>query len=310
MSESVHVLIVGAGLSGIAAAYYLGRRCPELSWAIVEGRSEIGGTWDLFRYPGIRSDSDMYTMGYRFRPWTGDKAIAGGPDILQYIKDTASAFGIDRKIRFNQRVRQISWSSEAAEWTVDIDRGSNLEALQMRCKFLFMCTGYYRYDRGYTPAWAGMNRFRGEIVHPQSWREDLDYVGKRIVVIGSGATAVTLAPALAEEAAHVTILQRSPTYVVSGPSRDEPSLWLHGHLPFRLAASLARWRLILRTAYGFYLARTKPQETRANIMAGIRWALGPEFDVERHFAPSYNPWDQRLCLAPDADFSGRSRRTE
>ena len=155
MSESVHVLIVGAGLSGIAAAYYLGRRCPELSWAIVEGRSEIGGTWDLFRYPGIRSDSDMYTMGYRFRPWTGDKAIAGGPDILQYIKDTASAFGIDRKIRFNQRVRQISWSSEAAEWTVDIDRGSNLEALQMRCKFLFMCTGYYRYDRGYTPAWGG-----------------------------------------------------------------------------------------------------------------------------------------------------------
>ena len=302
MSESVHVLIVGAGLSGIAAAYYLGKRCPALSWAIVEGRGEIGGTWDLFRYPGVRSDSDMYTMGYRFRPWTGDKAIADGPSILQYIKDTAREFGIDPKIRFNQRVRQVSWSSKAAEWTVDIERGPNLEELQMRCKFLFMCTGYYRYDRGYTPAWAGMDRFRGEIVHPQGWRENLDYAGKRIVVIGSGATAVTLAPALAEEAVHVTVLQRSPTYVVSGPSRDETSLWLHEHLPFRLAASLARWRLILRSAYGFYLARSKPQETRADIMAGIRSALGPDFDVERHFGPRYSPWDQRVCLAPDADF--------
>ena len=301
MSEYVDVLIVGAGISGIAAAYYLQRRCPKKSWTIVEGRDAIGGTWDLFRYPGVRSDSDMYTLGYRFRPWTGDKAIAEGPAILQYIKDTAREFGIDREIRFNQRVRHVSWSSDTAEWTVTIEQVAGATQRQMRCKFLFMCTGYYRYERGYTPDWPGMEDFSGKVVHPQAWREDIDYAGKRVVVIGSGATAVTMIPALAERAAQVTMLQRSPTYIVSSPARDQPSLWLHKHLPFRLAAWLARWRLILRQMFYYHIARTKPAETRANMLLGVQQALGPDYDVERHFSPGYNPWDQRVCLVPDSD---------
>ena len=301
MTESVDVLIVGAGLSGIAAAYYLGRRCPNKSFAIVEGREAIGGTWDLFRYPGVRSDSDMYTLGYRFRPWTGDKAIADGLAILQYLRDTAREFGIDKLIRFNQRVRRISWLSESAEWTVEIERDEEAAALEMRCKFLFMCTGYYRYDQGYSPQWAGRERFQGEILHPQQWPDELDIAGKRIVVIGSGATAVTLVPALAQNAARVTMLQRSPSYVVSLPSRDGISLWLHRHLPFKLAAWLARWRMILRQMYYFNFARSKPQETRSLILQGIREALGPDYDIERHFAPRYNPWDQRMCMAPEGD---------
>ena len=301
MTELLDVLIVGAGISGIAAAYYLGRRCPGKSFAIVEGREAIGGTWDLFRYPGVRSDSDMYTLGYRFRPWTGDQAIADGPAILQYLRDTAREFGIDKQIRFNQRVRRIAWSSPAAEWTVDIERGPKAETLQIRCKFLFMCTGYYRYDQGYTPQWAGRERFQGEIVHPQRWRDDLEISGKHVVVIGSGATAVTLAPALAEKAARVTMLQRSPSYIVGSPSQDGISLWLHRRLPFKLAAWLARWRLILRQMYYFHVARSRPQETRSHILQAVEEALGPDYAVERHFAPRYNPWDQRLCLAPDSD---------
>lgn len=302
MPEMLDVLIVGAGISGIAAAYYLGERCPDLNWTIVEGRDEIGGTWDLFRYPGVRSDSDMYTLGYRFRPWRGEKSIAAGPAILQYIRDTAREFGIDRRIRFGHRVCRINWSSQSAEWTVEIQLAASGERRQIRCKFLFMCTGYYRYDGGYTPEWKDRERFRGEVAHPQNWRDDLDIGGKRVIVIGSGATAVTMIPALAEGAAHVTMLQRSPTYVVSAPSRDELSLRLHKHLPFGLASWLVRWRMILRSIFYFQVARRRPGETRANMLKGIRAALGPDFDVERHFGPRYNPWDQRVCLAPDADF--------
>ena len=301
MTEFLDVLIVGAGISGIAAAYYLQTRCPDKRFAIVEGRGALGGTWDLFTYPGVRSDSDMYTFGYRFRPWAGEKAIADGQAILEYLKETAREFGIDRRIRFNQRVKQVAWSSDKAEWTVVIERGESSEETELRCRFLFMCTGYYRYDRGYSPEWPGMERFGGEMVHPQAWRDDLDYAGKRIVVIGSGATAVTMAPALAERAAHVTLLQRSPSYVVSMPSRDALALRLHQHLPFKLAAWLTRWRLILRQMFYFTIARTKPQETHENILLGIRQALGPDYDVERHFSPRYNPWDQRLCLVPDND---------
>ncbi len=301
MTDYVDVLIVGAGISGIAAAYYLGRRCPNTSWSIVEGRDAIGGTWDLFRYPGVRSDSDMYTLGYRFRPWTGEKAIADGADILKYIVDTAREFGIDRRIQFKQRVRRIAWSSAKAEWTVTIDDGAAEAQRQMRCKFLFMCTGYYRYDKGYRPDWPGLERFQGQILHPQEWRPDIDYTGARIVVIGSGATAVTMIPALAERAAQVTMLQRSPSYIVSSPARDAISLWLQANLPFRLAAWLSRWRLILRQMFYFQIARSKPEETRANMLSGVRAALGPDFDIERHFSPRYKPWDQRVCLAPDAD---------
>ena len=310
MTEQVDALIVGAGISGVAAAYYLGTRCPRLSWTIVEGRDAIGGTWDLFKYPGVRADSDMYTLSYRFRPWTGERSIPAGDAILQYIKDTAREFGIDRKIRFCHRVRRIEWSSAAAEWTVEIERGPPAERLQIRCNFLFMCTGYYRYDEGYTPEWAGRDSFRGEIIHPQDWAarrqsadgEDLDYAGARIVVIGSGATAVTMIPALATRAAHVTMLQRSPSYVVSSPSRDAISMRLHQQLPLGMAAWLARWRMILRSIFYFQVARRRPRQTRANMLQGIRNSLGPDFDVERHFGPRYNPWDQRVCLAPDADF--------
>ena len=299
MTEKVDVLIVGAGISGIAAAYYLGERCPQLSWTIVEGRAAIGGTWDLFRYPGVRSDSDMYTLGYRFRPWRGEKAIADGPAILRYIRDTAREFGIDREIRFNHRLRRISWSSGAAEWTVDIERPSPSEPLQIRCNFLFMCTGYYRYDRGYMPEWRGMDDFAGDIVHPQAWRDDLDYAGKRVIIIGSGATAVTMAPALAERAGHVTVLQRSPSYVASIPARDPTAARLRERLPFKLAAWLMRWLQILRQWYYYHLARSSPQKARDMLLEGVRQALGPDYDVERHFTPRYNPWDERLCLMPD-----------
>ena len=221
---------------------------------------------------------------------------------MQYIRDTAREFGIDKRIRFGQRVGRAAWSSRAAEWTVDIERSPPGAPLQIKCKFLFMCTGYYRYDEGYTPDWAGRDRFRGAFAHPQSWRDDLDFDGKRVIVIGSGATAVTMIPALAERADHVTMLQRSPTYVVSAPSRDELSLRLHKRLPFGVAAPLARWRMILRGIFYFQLARRRPQQTRAAMLKGVEAALGPDFDVERHFAPRYKPWDQRVCLAPDADF--------
>ena len=305
--ETLDVLIVGAGISGIAAAYYLGQRCPQLSWTIVEGRDDIGGTWDFFRYPGVRSDSDMFTLGYRFRPWRGENAIADGPSILQYLKDTAREFGIDRRIRFGQRVSRVSWSSREALWTVDIARGE--ETTQIRCNFLFMCTGYYRYDQGYTPPWPGMDDFAGPVVHPQVWdaREqgagggDPDYAGKRVIVIGSGATAVTIAPALAQKAGHVTMLQRSPSYVVSMPARDDQVNLLRGRLPDRLVSWLARWKMILIGSYYYRKAKANPNETRDVILQRIRAVLEPGFDVERHFNPAYNPWDQRVCITADAD---------
>jgi len=307
------VLIVGAGISGIAAAYYLGRRCPSLSWAIVEARAAIGGTWDFFRYPGVRSDSDMYTLGYRFRPWTGEKAIADGPAILQYIKDTAREFGIDRKIRFNHRVSRVAWSSARAEWSVSIKRGDAGERVEMSSKFLFMCSGYYRYDRGYTPKWLGVDDFAGLIVHPQDWgapthspslkadRDDLEYAGKRVIVIGSGATAVTIVPALAQKAKHVTMLQRSPSYIASIPAKDPTAARLRLRLPFSLASWLMRWLQIMRQRYFYHLARSSPQKARDMLLDGVRGALGPDYDVERHFTPRYNPWDERLCLVPDND---------
>ena len=236
----VDVLIVGGGLSGIAAAYYLQTQCPRKSYLILEGRDASGGTWDLFRYPGVRSDSDMFTLGYSFRPWPEAKAIADGPSILKYIRETAAEYGIDRQIRFQHRVRRAAWSSADAQWTVEAERGPAKEPIHFTCNFLFMCSGYYDYAQGYTPTWPGVARFGGQIIHPQQWPEKLDYRGKRVVVIGSGATAVTLAPAMAEQAAHVTMLQRSPTYIVSGPSQDAFADRLRKQLPARLAHSLAR----------------------------------------------------------------------
>ena len=300
-AEHVDIVIVGAGLSGINAAYHMQTRCSTKRYVILEARNAIGGTWDLFRYPGVRSDSDMYTLGYPFRPWRQAKAIAGGPAILQYIRATAEEYGIDRKIRFGHQVRRATWSSADATWTVEAERGPDKEIVRFTCNFLSMCSGYYDYAGGYTPEWPGVERFAGRIVHPQQWPDDLDYTGKQVVVIGSGATAVTLVPALAEHAAHVTMLQRSPTYIVAIPSEDALANWLHRHLPARLAHSMARWKSILLGMYFYTMARRRPAFTKQAIVGLVQKELGPEYDVDTHFTPRYNPWDQRLCLVPDGD---------
>jgi cation diffusion facilitator CzcD-associated flavoprotein CzcO len=294
------VLVVGAGLSGIGAGYHLQDKCPNKTYAILEGRGVIGGTWDLFRYPGVRSDSDMHTLGYRFRPWREAKAIADGPSILRYIRQTAEEYGIDRKIRFHHRVVRASWSSADARWTVEAT-GPDGQEIRLACNFLYMCSGYYEYAAGYMPGWPGMDRFTGRIVHPQQWPEDLGYGGKRIIVIGSGATAVTLVPAMAEKAAHVTMLQRSPTYIITRPSEDAIVNWLHRGLPSRLAHGLARWKNILLQMYFYNLARRKPAAVKKSILKFAQQQLGPDYDVSKHFNPRYNPWDQRLCLVPDGD---------
>lgn len=296
--EHVDVLIVGAGLSGIGAASQLSIECPEKSFAILEGRDAMGGTWDLFRYPGVRSDSDMYTLGYRLRPWRDPKAIADGPAILEYIRDTAREFSVDEKIRYNHCVRRASWSSSDARWTVDIV--ANGVSAQMTCGFLYLCTGYYDYESGYTPEWPGVDDFGGTIIHPQKWPEDLEYAGKRVVVIGSGATAVTLVPAMAETAEHVTMLQRSPTYVLSLPSEDRIANFFRRVLPAKAAYVLSRWKNVLLGLFLYTLSRRRPSVMKRMISKGVRKELGDDFDL-KHFTPTYNPWDQRLCLVPDSD---------
>ena len=298
--EYFDVLIVGAGLSGIGAAYHLQTKCPRKTYAILDGRSAIGGTWDLFRYPGVRSDSDMHTLGYPFRPWQDRKAIADGSSIRKYIAETAQEYGIDRKIRFGHQVTLASWSSRDAAWTVDAT-GPDGKTTRFACNFLCMCSGYYDYAEGYMPGWPGMERYHGRVVHPQSWPEDLDYAGKRIVVIGSGATAVTLVPALAKAAAHVTMLQRSPTYIVALPSDDVAADRLRRLLPGRLALRVIRWKNVLLGMHFYNLARRRPDWVKQKILGLVREQLGPDYDVEKHFTPRYNPWDQRLCLVPDAD---------
>jgi monooxygenase len=298
--EHFDVLIVGAGLSGIGAAYHLQTKCASKTFAILEGRNTIGGTWDLFRYPGVRSDSDMYTLGYPFRPWCGAKSIADGPSILKYIRETAREYGIDRKIRYGHRVTLASWSSQEGRWTLEVTLPEE-KTLRFTANFLYMCSGYYDYAEGYLPGWPGMDRFGGQIVHPQQWPEHLDYRGKRIVVIGSGATAVTLVPALAESAAHVTMLQRSPTYIVARPSEDVIAKWVRRLVSAQVAYHLARWKNVLIGMYFYNLARRKPAKTKKGILRLAQKDLGPDYDVEKHFSPQYNPWDQRLCLIPDAD---------
>ena len=298
-AESFDVVVVGAGLSGIAAAHYLRSLCPGRSFVLLEGRDAIGGTWDLFRYPGIRSDSDMYTLGYNFKPWREAKAIADGPSILNYVRETARENDIEPHIRYGHKVVSASWSSEDAAWIVEAQKDG--KAVRIACNFLFLCGGYYDYDQGYTPEFPGLSTFKGSFVHPQHWPEGLDYAGKRVVVIGSGATAVTLVPEMAKTAAQVTMLQRSPTYVVSRPAEDAFANWLRGHLPAKLAYQIVRWRNVLFGMYFYNLARKKPQAVKANIVKMVREQLGPDYPVEQHFTPTYNPWDQRLCLVPDAD---------
>jgi cation diffusion facilitator CzcD-associated flavoprotein CzcO len=300
-ARALDVLIVGAGLSGVCAAYYLQARLKRYSYAILEARAAIGGTWDLFRYPGIRSDSDMHTLGYSFRPWLGAKSITDGASIAAYVRDTAAAYGIDRKITFGCRVVRAAWSSAAARWTVTAVLGPAQTEVTYTCRFLFMCSGYYDYEQGYLPDWPDTAAFRGRLVHPQFWPEGLDTAGKRVVVVGSGATAVTLVPALAETAAHVTMLQRSPTYIVSRPAVDAAAQWLYRNLPQRAAHALARWKNVLLTMYFYRLARRQPERVKAGMLALVRKQLGPDHDIATHFTPRYNPWDQRLCLVPDGD---------
>jgi monooxygenase len=299
--ENVDVLIVGAGLSGIGAACYLRRECPGKTFAILEARNAIGGTWDLFRYPGVRSDSDMFTLGFAFRPWTAAKAIADGPSIHEYILDTAREYDLEREIRFGHRVVRADWSSADARWTVQAERADTGEVVQLSCSLLFLCTGYYRYDLGHAPSFDGMDEFPGQIVHPQDWPEDLDYTGKRVAVIGSGATAVTIVPAMTDKAAHVTMVQRSPSYVLSLPSTDVIADRLRRVLPARTAHSVVRWKNVLLMMLIFQLSRRSPRLMRNLVRKAAAARLPDGYDVDTHFNPRYNPWDQRLCFVPDGD---------
>jgi monooxygenase len=297
----VDVLVVGAGLSGIGAAHYLQTECPWASYTIFEARDAIGGTWDLFRYPGIRSDSDMHTLGYSFRPWDGEKSIADGHSILEYIKDTAEASGITPRIRFNHRVTAANWSSEDAVWQITAERVDTGERVDLTAGFLFSCSGYYRYDEGYLPEFAGMDDYRGTVVHPQQWPETLDFTGKRLVVIGSGATAVTLVPALARSAAHVTMLQRSPSYVAALPDVDKTADLLRRVLPGRLAHGTIRWKNAV-TALAFYqFCRRRPESARRLLQGDVQRKLPVGYPIDPDFTPSYGPWDQRMCVVPNGD---------
>jgi len=296
-THAFDVVIVGAGLSGVGAAHHIQSRLPGKTYAVLEGREAMGGTWDLFRYPGIRSDSDMYTLGYSFRPWTSPKAIADGPSILAYIHDTAREAGIDGHIRYGQRVERAHWSSERGRWTIDVRGQPNA----YEAKFVFVCAGYYDYEKGYTPDFPGRERYRGRVVHPQAWPEDLPYEGKRVVVIGSGATAVTLVPALAKRAAHVVMLQRSPTYIIRAPSQDPIADYLRGHLPARAAYAATRWKNVALATAIYQFSRRRPERMKRFLRKQTEQALRGKVDVDPHFAPTYDPWDQRLCLVPDDD---------
>jgi len=299
--EHVDVLIIGAGLSGIGAACQLRRSCRRKTFAVVEARDAIGGTWDLFRYPGVRSDSDMFTLGFSFRPWSSAKAIADGPAIREYIRDTAREYDLESTIRFGHRVVRASWSSAEARWTVEAERTDTGEVVQLSCSFLFSCTGYYRYDQGHEPLFPGQDEFTGRIVHPQHWPDDLDYAGRRVVVIGSGATAVTLVPAMADQAAHVTMVQRSPSYVLSLPSVDVIADRLRRMLPANAAHSVIRWKNVLLMTLIYQLSKRAPNVMRRLLRKGAAARLPDGYALDTHFNPRYDPWDQRMCFVPDGD---------
>ena len=293
------VVVIGAGISGIAAGYNLQKSCSNKSFVILEGRESLGGTWDLFKYPGIRSDSDMHTLGFRFKPWIHKKSIADGPSILEYLNETVDQYDLRKKILFNQKVISSNWVSKKSIWELTVMNDGQEES--MTCNFLFLCGGYYSYDKPYMPAFPNQDQFQGSLLHPQFWDQSIDYTNKKVIVIGSGATAVTLVPAIAEKAEHVTMLQRSPSYVVSAPGEDSWSNALNKIFPTRLTYFLIRWKNVLRTSLGFYLSRKYPARVKERLINLVREELGDDFDVEKHFTPRYNPWDQRMCLVPDSD---------
>ncbi len=296
-----NVIVVGAGISGISAGYHLQKRCPDQSFAILESRDTIGGTWDLFRYPGIRSDSDMQTMGFRFKPWKGVKNIADGPSILSYLDETVKENGLDKKIHFNRRVNEASWSSRDSKWTIQVENKKTQELKDCTCDFLFLCGGYYNYKEGYTPHFEGKDNFSGQIVHPQKWPDDLNYKNKEVVVIGSGATAVTIIPSIADEAEHVTMLQRSPTYFVAWPDEDKIGNILHKLLGSKIAYFMLRLKNIYFQWWFFQKCRKVPKRVKEFLINEVRKKLDINYDVDTHFTPNYNPWDQRLCLVPNGD---------
>jgi monooxygenase len=309
MSEHFDVLIVGAGLSGIGAAWHLRDKCPGKTFAILEGRDAIGGTWDLFRYPGIRSDSDMYTLGYNFKPWTDPQIIADGTRIRRYIQETAVETGVDKQVRFGHKVLGAAWSSETATWSVQVHDKATGVTKTMSCHFLMMCSGYYNYEKGFTPDFKDVERFKGQVVHPQFWPEKLDYTGKRVVVIGSGATAVTLIPSMTDKAQHVTMLQRTPTYVLTVPQYDTPSAWMRKFMPEMWVYRIGRARNIMLTSAMYRLSKSFPNAMRKMLQKQVQVQVGKDYDMT-HFTPPYKPWDQRLCAVPNGDFFRVLKRGE
>ena len=293
------VIVIGAGISGIAAGYNLRKSCPNKSFAILEGRESLGGTWDLFKYPGIRSDSDMHTLGYRFKPWIHDKSIADGPSILEYLNETVDENNLRENILLNHKVNSANWNSDKSMWELEIKDKDHL--INMTCDFLFLCGGYFSYSKPHMPSFINQEKFEGQIIHPQFWNNQLDYINKKVVVIGSGATAITLVPAIAEKAEHVVMLQRSPSYVVSRPSEDAINKFLRRFLSIRVTYFLIRWKNILWQSYTFFLARKFPNKIKQGILDLLKNELGSDFDIKKHFTPSYKPWDQRMCLVPDSD---------
>jgi len=299
--EHLDVLIVGAGISGISAAHFVKTDCPWASYAVFESRSSLGGTWDLFRYPGVRSDSDMFTLGFSFRPWQGEKSIADGESILQYIKDTASEEDIDQHIRFDHRIISADWSSVDSCWLVTAEHSGTAERFELQVGFLYCCTGYYRYDHGYQPEFASREDFAGQVVHPQHWPEDLDYTDKEVVIIGSGATAITLVPSIARTAKHVTMLQRSPTYIATLPAKNPIANTLRKYLPQRVSGPTIRWMLALQTQAFYTLSKRRPEYVKKTLLREVAKRLPEGYDVDKNFSPSYKPWDQRVCVAPNGD---------
>lgn len=298
--EHVDVIVVGAGISGIGAGYHLQTKCPTRSYMILEGRDDIGGTWDLFRYPGVRSDSDMHTLGYNFKPWNAEKSIADGPSIMAYLRETVAEFGIDSKIRFGHLVRRAEWDTTSATWIVHTERAGSGEAVAFTCNYLFMCSGYYSYRHGYTPDFPGIDQYQGTVVHPQQWPDDLDYAGKRVVVIGSGATAMTVVPAMADASAHITMLQRTPTYVVAAPDKDVIANTLRKVLPDDVAYRITRLKNTKLQAYFYGRTRKHPAKVKKQLLDMTTKQLGADYTAQ-HFTPPYNPWDQRMCLIPNGD---------